>query len=257
MPRVPLRFRFNARDIGGKYRNVTIRKHMLYRGKALTHLLFGEKKLLVGKYHLRTIIDLRSHDEISKKPDIQLPHVKILERPVFEREKQGISHSGSKDEKWQIYAELPEMKQIYYSFLEGESLENLSRAIKDILNAPEEDFAVYFHCSEGKDRTGVVAAILLMILGVGRDEIEKDYLKTNRVAKHRARHVYFHVKYIIHKRLLAHTVYPFFIAKLAYLNALFDVIYSRYGSKEAFFKKGLCLSEEELTRFRKLMIVNK
>ena len=38
-----------------------------------------------------------------------------------------------------------------------------------------------FHCSAGKDRTGVLAATLLDVLGVGREEIVKDFLATNEV----------------------------------------------------------------------------
>ena len=45
----------------------------------------------------------------------------------------------------------------------------------------EDDTPLVFHCTAGKDRTGIAAALLLLALGVPRDVVEEDYLYTNRV----------------------------------------------------------------------------
>lgn len=63
------------------------------------------------------------------------------------------------------YAHMPEVQAPAYSVLLG----GLAAGRLPIL----------FHCSAGKDRTGLAAAIILSILGVERDKIFKDYLLTN------------------------------------------------------------------------------
>ena len=45
----------------------------------------------------------------------------------------------------------------------------------------DDDAPLVFHCTAGKDRTGVAAALLLLALGVPREVVEQDYLLSNRV----------------------------------------------------------------------------
>lgn len=46
------------------------------------------------------------------------------------------------------------------------------------------DAPVVFHCTAGKDRTGVAAALILLALGVSRDVVQQDYLLTNQHYRH-------------------------------------------------------------------------
>lgn len=46
------------------------------------------------------------------------------------------------------------------------------------------DQPVVFHCTAGKDRTGVAAALILLALGVPRDQVLQDYLLTNALYQH-------------------------------------------------------------------------
>jgi len=51
--------------------------------------------------------------------------------------------------------------------------------LREVVNTPEG--AVFFHCTQGKDRTGLAAAFLLSALGVGRDIFVADFDKTNQI----------------------------------------------------------------------------
>ena len=58
------------------------------------------------------------------------------------------------------------------------------RSEKERTLAPDPDFRagqtpILFHCTAGKDRTGVAAALILKALGVSREDIVEDYLLTN------------------------------------------------------------------------------
>jgi protein-tyrosine phosphatase len=48
------------------------------------------------------------------------------------------------------------------------------------------DAPVVFHCTAGKDRTGVAAALILLALGVPRAVVQQDYLLTNQHYRHPA-----------------------------------------------------------------------
>jgi protein-tyrosine phosphatase len=47
-----------------------------------------------------------------------------------------------------------------------------------------EDTPLVFHCTAGKDRTGIAAALILQALGVPRDVVMQDYLLTNAHFRH-------------------------------------------------------------------------
>lgn len=51
--------------------------------------------------------------------------------------------------------------------------------LREVVNTPEG--AVFFHCTQGKDRTGLAADFLLSALGVGRDIFVADFDKTNPI----------------------------------------------------------------------------
>ena len=51
--------------------------------------------------------------------------------------------------------------------------------LREVVNTPEG--AVFFHCMQGKDRTGLAANFLLSALGVGRDIFVADFDKTNPI----------------------------------------------------------------------------
>ena len=248
----------NARDIGGVYHDVTIKEGMLVRGKALLDINDAQKQTLLERFHVKTIIDLRSDDEQKEEPNMAIEGTRQLSIPIFQREKQGISHTqNEKPDSFRIYRILPKMGKIYENMLHGESLDNMAKVIRAIVNAEEEEYAFFFHCSEGKDRTGLVAAILLLLLGVSEKEIVHDYLKTNKVSNKKAFKYYLAIKYLHFQPLFALKVGRMFRAKKEYIQVLFDVIKNEYGSNEAFFKKAMKLSKEEIEDFRNRLIISR
>jgi len=246
----------NIRDIGGQYKDVSIREGKLIRGRTLRHLTDEQQSFLVDSCHVKTIIDLRSHDEIEHEPELTIPNTTYEIMPIFERQKDGISHEeGEKVDALQIYRVLPTMDQIYFDMLHGQSLTNIGLVINRIINGKDNEYGFYFHCSEGKDRTGLISAILLSILGVSRKEIIKEYLVTNKMSKKEAFRYYMKIKYGRFDALFALKVGRTFLAKRKYIKVLFEVIDNEYGSLEEFLVKGLNLKLEEVEIFKKKMVL--
>ena len=246
----------NIRDIGGQYKDVIIKLGKLIRGRTFKNITREQAELLVSKHHLKTIIDLRSHDEQEKEPELRIPGTSYEIIPIFERQKDGVSHvSKEKGHALDIYRTLPNMDQIYYDMLHDESLKNIGLVINRIIKGNDDEYGFYFHCSEGKDRTGLIAAILYLILGVSRKEILKDYLKTNKMSRKKAFKYYMKLKYINFHALFALKVGRIFLAKRKYINVLFDVIENEYISFEDFLTHGLKVKLEDLEPFKERVIV--
>ena len=71
--------------------------------------------------------------------------------------------------------------QIYQKVLLSTHGQKIFKTVFEKLLTLENDQALVFHCSAGKDRTGMIAALILMGLGVSDDDITRDYLVTNRL----------------------------------------------------------------------------
>jgi len=108
----------------------------------------------------------------------------------------------------------------------------------------ESKHGILFHCSAGKDRTGVVAAITEYALGFDKEAIYKDYLLTNENP------LYYKV---IAERYQGEQKEAFlanYAARKEYLDATFDEIDKLYGSVDCFLKEICELDESKISKLR-------
>jgi len=132
----------------------------------------GEKALV--EYGVSTVIDLRNPDELAREPHPfarenapkDLPT--YLHLPLENRE--DVEAVKAQDNA-------PSVEAVYLIILERFKGQ-VARVIEAIANAREG--AVLFHCFGGKDRTGLVAAMLLGVAGVPAEVIAEDYAITDR-----------------------------------------------------------------------------
>ena len=104
------------------------------------------------------------------------------------------------------------------------------RAMFDLL--VDERTPLLFHCTAGKDRTGVAAALIFSALGVDRATIRQDYLATNRLWQPDAA-LADHLTPSARKAMLA--------ADLVYLDAAFGAIDAAYPDMADYFEDRLGL----------------
>ena len=203
----------NMRDLGGLRTadGRTIRPNMLIRSAQLAQA--GEEDL----EHVAAVIDLRTIREREEMPDL-VYNCRYLPMPVFDEFKPGVSH----EEEAKQAPKLPDMAVLY-----GILVRNYMDPFRNILTAiMHHDFsegAILWHCTEGKDRCGITTAMILELLGVDRDTIMEDYLKTNLVNLPKAT--------AIREKLAAErgqefadSVYQAYIADEKYLRAAWEAI---------------------------------
>ena len=163
---------FNFRDLGGLPAGdgrVT-RRGLMYRSDALHHLEpSGVEQLL--DFGVRTIIDLRSSVELERtgRGRLEATTIAWLHAPLTH----GDAAAGNA-----LPAALAEgdLGRHYVESLPERS-ETLARVIRHI--ADRHNLPAVFHCTAGKDRTGMLAALVLSLVGVADDVIVDDYTLTD------------------------------------------------------------------------------
>jgi protein-tyrosine phosphatase len=120
-------------------------------------------------YGVRTIVDLRTDEELEADPPADLP-VDVLHVPFFQEDEEAFAEVEAASKAAPDYAAAT--RAVYLVFLERFST-NVAAAITAVAQAPEGGVVV--HCMGGKDRTGLVTAFLLHIAGVDLEQIAADY----------------------------------------------------------------------------------
>ena len=165
----------NLRDLGGirTADGGVIRQGMLVRSANLGE---AEAEDLTG---ISTVIDIRTTVETMEKPDKTYGQ-EYLHMPVFDEAVKGVSREKKSMEDLIPGPEMFDMKKIYATIVR-ERAEDYRKVLLTIMGHDFSTGAVLWHCTEGKDRCGLTTAMLLEALGVPRDAIMEDYLKTNLV----------------------------------------------------------------------------
>ena len=248
---IKLRHVKNYRDLGGikTIDGREIKPHMLIRGTTLFAPGHLSISILKDKYKLKTIIDLRTQKERLEKPDVEIEGVEVYHMPVIDESVVGISHE-KKVRSMKTLLMMPSMTDLYIKMVSKESLGNLVNILNFILTLPEERFAVAFHCTAGKDRTGVVAALLLTFLGVDRATVIHDYLLTNKNVKVKATLAYIGLLLTKGNHRLAHKIKHYFMAEPDYIKAAMNQLEKDFGSLENFFDQKLGFSAEEKEKIK-------
>lgn len=246
--RLPLQNLWNTRDLGAiiteDERHILPRR--LLRSGDLYHLSLADQKALCEEYRLTKVIDLRTEAEAKERPDTVLPGVEYYRIPILDEPRPGITHIRDMDREFLKNQKEPEkfMENVYEEILNDQySVKQYARFIDVLLH--HENGAVLWHCSTGKDLTGIAAAILLCALGVSGNEIREDYRRTDTCLDK---------EWIYTKRLLES--YPnvgeqemenarvFFKTEEQWLAGAVSSLEKTYDSVEQFLKKGLYLTSK-------------
>ncbi|AFR22831.1 tyrosine-protein phosphatase [Lactobacillus helveticus] len=180
---LPLERVRNPRDLGGYIgdHGRRVKMYRLLRTGKISNITLHDQQFLLD-YGLTKIIDLRSPLECHNMPDSKIPGVEHINLSISTDDN---TQGGKKDlaKTFEIYrhdqyAGFKMMCDRYRSHVLKEHAQNSIHKILEVL-ANTEDGAVLYHCSEGKDRTGIVTVVVLYLLGVDMETIRQDYLYSN------------------------------------------------------------------------------
>lgn len=166
----------NFRDIGGIMTagNKKIREGIIFRSANPDRISRGDIEKL-RLLNIRTIIDLRAPHEV-KKQIRSIDHAEKLTLPL---DFQQITRERFRPLLYRRNSEaiLEEISNSLYLEILDAAAPVLGQVL-NILISPDRS-PVLIHCQAGKDRTGIISALILLILGTERQLIIDDFLKSN------------------------------------------------------------------------------
>ncbi|QIZ36719.1 tyrosine-protein phosphatase [Saccharopolyspora sp. ASAGF58] len=163
----PLDALVNLRDLGGQPTGdgVATRAGVVYRSDA-PHV--GDRDPVdLSPWPPKVVVDLRDSVETGDEEHPLAAVATVHSVPLLEE---------ARDADVELDEAAHELTALYQSIVQGVP-KKLVEVFRIVLDA---DGPVLIHCAAGKDRTGVVSAMLLSAVGVRRDAIVADYVRTDR-----------------------------------------------------------------------------
>jgi len=232
----------------------TVASGLVFRSNQLSGISPGDMENLAA-LKLKNAYDLRTAEERQKRPEELPPGVNYvvldvladspqagpaqLEKLMADPKAANAALGGGKveaafEKSYREFVSLPSAKREF------------GKLFADL--ADQKQVPAVFHCTTGKDRTGWAAAAFLTLLGVPKDKVYEDYLRSN--------------DYILtaYKKPIDQFVaaggnpdIPAAIlgVKKEYLDAAFDEMQTKYGTIEKYFSEGLGMDAAQQQALRK------
>lgn len=230
----------NVRDLGGHRTEDggETRYGSVVRADSL-HQLTDAGWQAVVDYGIRTVIDLRMDEEREGDPPPGAP-VDLLHISLFDDDKAVFEEVEEAAEAAPDVAAAT--REVYLLFLEHFKA-NVATAIRAVANAPEGGVVV--HCMGGKDRTGLVTALLLELAGVDDEQIAADYALSEERLRPRHELWFAEAETEAERRRLERIAQT----PAASIVGVFQELERRYGSVEDYLRAA-GLSDDDLARAR-------
>ena len=256
----------NARELGGYVMQDgrTVKKGLLLRAAKPADGTEEDLNKLRETYHLAEFADFRMDREVAQAPEPELEGVINRWLPIMDTEllaqrsaamMKDLAEKGvdlqTADSLTRVLAAVDAgilNERMYVEFLAGKEGRENYRALFDDLLALPEGQSLLFHCTQGKDRTGTAAMLILSALGADEETIMRDFLLTNEfnAAKIAGERKMLSQAGIPAEKLDLYLIAMDQVNPVLMQNAL-DWLKAEYGGAEGYLRQVLGLSEDQLT----------
>ncbi|KAK4443715.1 protein-tyrosine phosphatase-like protein [Podospora aff. communis PSN243] len=265
----------NLRDVGGYpiaaqsgASQTAVRRGVLFRSAELSRV--GEKGVAaLRELNITHVFDLRSAKEFARKNDGESFHGHTDSMPTgWEAERVFVPVFLDQDyspaaiaERFNDYADGTEgFVRAYSTILDAAvSPDNTYQPYRTILNhlgSSSSPSPILVHCTAGKDRTGLICAIVLALLGVKDDIIAHEYNLTDLGLASRKEEI---VQQLISRPALfgdRPRAERMVTARYENMLATLAMIREKYGSVESYVVDHCRVSRETVEQLRKNLVVN-
>lgn len=256
---LPIATGLNFRELGG-YKTLdgkTIKWNKIVRSGRLSGLSQTDLDFLAN-YPIKYDVDFRSPEEKSQAPDQVPAGAKYTFDPVFPVDETQSTKQTSDLQRKMNYdpiSGLVEMRRVYRDVINQSHAQKAYRKFFDVLLAnSDEDSALLFHCTAGKDRTGMGAIFFLSALNVDEDTIRADYLLTNRAIKPRIDNLVMDLKLQNKNSAFIQSAKALQSVNISYYNSAMEAIKKLSGSTQNYLKEYLHLTDHDLADLRKIYL---
>ena len=247
---LPMDGAHNTRELGG-YKTTdgkSVKWGMLYRSDKLSDISDTDQSYLQD-LGIKKIIDFRSKEEKEEDPDIIPKGIDYIEMPI--------SVDGAMRSKIEAVLKGETNKDVKSFLIDAnkEFVSNYNDVYENFLrNLIDDDGPALFHCTAGKDRAGFAAAITLIALGVSKEDVINDYMKTNQFTKERIEEIIGQIELMTLYQTDAEILRPLLGVEREYIETAFQTAEEKYGSLENFIRDGLNISDEDIQKLRNKFI---
>ena len=248
----------NARDLGGLKTTdgLVIASGKLIRSGALWRLT-DEDITVLKSIPLTTVIDFRTDQEIREKPDLPVPGSKYIRCQILQ-ELSGVTREAGEGEIPPYFQSAMRvgldaenwMTGLYTPLVENAfCTEHYKRFLHLVLE--QDDGALLYHCTVGKDRVGVGTMLLLSALGVDKNTILEDYMLTNLYTSEDRDAAIERGKQFSSDPAVVFAIDAFESVRERYLQNAFDTILRQFGSMDDYLTHALDFDEDKRKRLRR------
>ena len=253
----------NARELGGYVLpdGRRIRRGLLLRGGDLGHASDNDVRRLSEEYKVAYVFDFRTEGEVIHLPDRNVPGARNVWMPTIDPETEQLSNlhlpvaayrdlenflfRNSSDETVQNVA-----RQLYPALVDNEYTQlqyaAFIQTIVKMIKSGVSDRAVYWHCSQGKDRTGLGATFLLLALGADEELILEDFNLSNQFYKEDVDRLIERIRARGGNEDDFDTVRAFVgVSEKNYISTLNSIV-QNYGSLQGYLSDAIMVSEDDI-----------
>ena len=266
---LPVKSIVNARDLGGYPAGDSrkVKDRLLLRSAHLADASHADMAYLEG-LHITKVIDFRKTEELAGVTDRMIPGASYVSIPIDASG--SVSATAAEKEKFTKRKKFEVKKLIVWAAFNKKAQKVAQDLYRTLLFYPEcqkqfaafmrevvdtPDGAILFHCTQGKDRTGIASMLLLAALGVGKETIVADFDATNQVYAKDVRKYSRRVRFFGGKHAQISVVKSFIGANTEnFVNAL-NELEAAYGSAEEYLKGPIGMTDSDIQTLRERYLV--
>ena len=239
----------NFRDMGG-YKNsdgVKLAPGRLFRSGHYAEI-DEQTANLIASHNITTVVDFRSPNEKERMAITWYEpwQPRYVDNPI------GGNAAAWIREMFDRLSTTPfpetELRDQFILAFETMPIANASglKRLFDVLIDDDDGGAALFHCTAGKDRTGIAGALIMLALDMPEDAVFEDFLLTNKAVDIDARAVEVaeQVSERAGRKVSAKAVLPLIGVEPDFLKAAFGVMGKEHGSIDAYLTKAMGLTPE-------------
>lgn len=258
---IPLKSISNARELGGYMAadGRTVKRNLLLRTAALHGISDEDIRILTDTYHIQHIVDFRLEMELSGAEDppingAEYHHLDVIDLSSIDTEN-GAAPDMTKLDVLQIVEFSLQSGMInenmYIGFLANDMGKKAYSEFFRILLSADPEHAVLWHCTGGKDRTGLAAMLLLSALGADEETIIADYQLTNDYYAPRIAGM----KQLLRSKgcdnaYIDRAILVFDAVNERYMRNAIAYLKREYGSVVGYIRDGLNISQNEIEELK-------
>lgn len=243
---------FNTRTIGGlkTIDGLMVKSNILFRSDGLNNIDSADIKILES-LNIKRLVDFRSENEVNKNPDIIWnDNIEYIHMPITSDKKINdeihlvIENKINKNLKDYLIEEnknfILNYTNLYSNFIKSFIKCNGKKTI--------------FHCTAGKDRTGLASMLILYIIGVPMEDILKEYMFSNYCIERTIEKQMIKVCNIFNISIdNGNKILPLLKVDINYINSAIKTINEEYGNIDNYVKTGLKISNDEVVTLKSIL----